>query len=150
MLKHRVLIIFGFITLLAGCYGFHLPTSLPDPKLRNLLTTKLANLSAVVDQYFNDLHEAPTGKDPSSLLKEATHHKPELLADEFESYVLKVQYQSPYAVLLLCTLDETQAIMEDAGCSVGVDRQVTQQPTPCKFTLRVSEGCKVKGADNKR
>jgi len=49
-------------------------------------------------------------------------------------------------VLLLCSKNGNYAIMEDAGCSARLDRQVTRV-APCEFTLRVSRGCQVEGAD---
>jgi hypothetical protein len=65
---------------------------------------------------------------------------------EFAPYQLKVQYQHPYAILLLCTQDGKQALLEDAGCSAKLDRKVRNE-APCEFTLRVKENCQVQGAD---
>ncbi len=117
----------------------------PDAEERGILSTKMVNLSAAVDTYFADLPDAPTDSD-TVVLHNATLHDKRLLAPELERYVLKVQYQNPYAVLLLCSKDGKSAIMEDAGCSARLDRQVTHV-APCEFTLRVSQGCHVEGAD---
>lgn len=117
----------------------------PDDEERGRLSTKMVNLSSAVDVYFTELTEAPT-EDDATVLKNATQHDARLLAPEFEPYLLKVQYQAPYAVLLLCSKVGQAAIMEDAGCSARVDRQVTDE-APCEFTLQVSEGCEVSGAD---
>lgn len=129
------------ILLLAACVA----AVAPNVEERGILSTKMVNLSAAVDTYFADLPDAPTDSD-AIILKNATRHDKRLLAPEFERYVLKVQYQNPYAVLLLCRKDGKSAIMEDAGCSARLDRQVTDI-APCEFTLRVSQGCHVEGAD---
>ena len=117
----------------------------PDAQERARLSTKMVNLSSAVDTYFSDLPQAPNDKD-STILRNATQHDKRLLAPEFEPYLLKVQYQDGKAVLLLCTKDGAGAIMEDAGCSARLDRQV-MKAEPCQFMLRVAEGCRVEGAD---
>lgn len=117
----------------------------PDASERGRLSTKMVNLSSAVNTYFADLPAAPTDSD-ATILQNATRHDSRLLAPEFQPYMLKVRYQNPYAVLLLCSKDGTRAIMEDAGCSARLDRQVTHA-APCEFTLRVSRGCQVEGAD---
>jgi hypothetical protein len=112
---------------------------------RGILSTKMVNLSSAVDTYFADLPGAPADSD-AIILQKSTQHDKRLMAPEFEHYVLKVQYQNPYAVLLLCSEDGKSAIMEDAGCSARLDRQVSHF-TPCEFTLHVSQSCHVEGAD---
>jgi hypothetical protein len=111
---------------------------------RGLLSVKMVNLSSAVDTYFRLLPRDPEGFDDTNL-RMSTRHDPSLL-EQFANYVLKTQYQDPYAVVLLCTQDGKQAIMEDAGCSARLDRQVTGD-APCEFTLRVAPECIVEGAD---
>lgn len=119
--------------------------SAPSAKERGRLSTQVVNLSSAVDVYFADLSQAPTDSD-AVILQKATVHDKRLLAPEFKPYMLKVQYQNPYAVLLLCSKDGQWAIMEDAGCSARLDRQVIHR-APCEFTLHVKQGCHVEGAD---
>lgn len=143
-MKNLMLIIFATAILLGACVA---PiVAAPDAKEQDRLSTKMVNLSSAVDTYFADLSKAPTDSD-ATILQNATRHDKRLLAPEFEPYLLKVQYQNPYAVLLLCSKDGKRAIMEDAGCSARIDRQVIQD-LPCEFTLHVSKGCKVEGADS--
>jgi hypothetical protein len=138
------LISLAAIVLLSACIS---PiAAIPDADERGRLSTKMVNLSSAVDTYFTDLSEAPTTKD-ADILQHATRHDPRLLAPVFEPYLLKVQYQNHYAILLLCNKNATQAIMEDAGCSARLDRQVTHV-APCEFTLHVNQGCQVEGADS--
>jgi len=142
-MKHRILISLVTALLVGACAA---PTvAAPDAKERGRLSTKMVNLSSAVDTYFADLAEAPIDSD-ASILQSATRHDPRLLAPEFEPYLLKVQYQKSYAVLLLCSKDASRAIMEDAGCSARLDRQLTHT-APCEFTLLVKQGCQVEGAD---
>jgi hypothetical protein len=147
-MKHSTLISLAAALLLGACVTSTDGASddeVLDAQERGRLSTKMVNLSSAVNTYFSDLSEAPTDSD-AIILQNATRHDKRLLAPEFEPYVLKVQYQNPYAVLLLCSKSGNHAIMEDAGCSARLDRQVTHV-APCEFTLRVSRGCLVEGAD---
>src|SRR5689334_5195191 len=122
-MKNSTLISLGVALLLSACVT---PTDgAPGAQERGLLSTKMVNLSSAVETYFSGLSRAPTDGDVV-ILQNATHHNPRLLAQEFAPYMLKVQYQNPHAVLLLCSGDGTHAIMEDAGCSARLDRQVTR------------------------
>jgi hypothetical protein len=143
-MKHLILIILSTSMLLGACVA---PiVAAPDAEERGRLSTKMVNLSSAVDTYFTDLSKAPSDSD-ATILQNATRHDERLLASDFEPYLLKVKYLNPYAVLLLCSKDGTRAIMEDAGCSARLDRQVTNE-APCEFTLLVNQGCQVVGADS--
>lgn len=139
-MKHRLLMSFVSALFMCACVA-----GASDVKEWGLLSSKMVNLSSAVDTYFADLAEAPIDNDVS-ILQKATVHDPGLLAPEFAPYLLKVQYQKSYAVLLLCSKDGGRTIMEDAGCSARLDRQVTHVE-PCKFTLLVKQGCQVEGGD---
>ena len=117
-----------------------------QPK-RGTLAAKLMNLSAAVDMYFAELPGPPVDGEDQELLKRATAHDKDLLADEFARYQLKVKYQAGHAVLLLCNRDGTKALMEDVGCSARLDRKAFRKNLPCTFTLTVNEECVVEGAD---
>ncbi|WP_417912469.1 hypothetical protein [Candidatus Electronema sp. TJ] len=117
----------------------------PDEKERVSLAVRMQSLSRAVDGYFARQTAPPTGSD-AEILRQAVADVPSLLAADFAPYLLKVQPQQAYAVLLLCTKDGGRAILEDAGCSVRLDRQARDN-APCAFTLRVQEGCRVEGAD---
>lgn len=142
-MRNRTLLGLIPAVLLTAC--FSTLAAAPNEEERGLLSTKMVNLSGAVDIYFADLSGAPNDSD-MVLLQNATSHDKRLMAKEFEPYLLKTQYQNPYAVLLLCSSDGTKAIMEDAGCSARIDRQITNS-APCEFTLRVKRGCVVDGSD---
>ena len=105
------------------------------------LAVSLINLSAAVDAYFFDADAAPATSD-EEIIRQATAHDPSLLTSVFKPYRIRVQRQKPYAVLLLCTEDGKQAVLEDAGCSARLDRRA-EKGAPCEFTLKVGAGCKV-------
>jgi hypothetical protein len=142
MKKYPLLISFVMALLIAGCAYI---TDAPDASERERLTAKMVKLSSVVDRYFAELPEEPTDSG-DALLENAIRHDRGLLAPEFDPYLLKVRYQKAYAVLLLCSKDGSRVIMEDAGCSARLDRQVSRD-VPCEFTLVVKGSCKVEGAD---
>lgn len=144
MKKHRLLISLATALLVGACVSSI--AAAPDAKERGRLSSKMVNLSSAVDAYFADLAEAPIDSD-FNILENATRHDSSLLASEFEPYLLKVQYQKSYAILLLCSKDGSRTIMEDAGCSARLDRQVADAAAPCKFTLVVKRSCEVEGAD---
>ncbi|MGZ5052928.1 MAG: hypothetical protein ACXWF8_09740 [Methylobacter sp.] len=139
-MKKQIVIGFTFVLLLTACVG-----SVVEVKERQVLSDKMVNLSSAVDSYFSDLAEAPIDSE-INIIRSATRRDPRLFGPEFQPYLLKVQFQNPYAVLLLCSKDGSQAIMEDAGCSTRLDRQVNQA-APCEFTLHVTQNCRVEGAD---
>ena len=118
---------------------------MPNNKERGLLGTEMVNLSSSVDMYLS-LRTEPPNEPDAVLLQEATAHDPGLLAPDFKRYLLKVRFQRPFSVLLLCSKDGRRAIMEDAGCSARLDRQIYKD-APCEFNLQVFEGCRVEGAD---
>lgn len=135
----RIRYVVAITLLLTACAG---PVSaLPEQDERGRLSTLMVNLSSAVDGYFADISQAPADPD-DIVLRKATEHDPRLRAPEFDQYTLRVQYQDGFAVLLLCTMDGEFAIMEDAGCSARLDRQVIN-PEACNFVLRVKEGCVV-------
>ena len=144
-MKHYSLINVFAVVLLTACATSN--ALAVDEDERGILSTKMVNLSSAVNAYFSGLPSAPVDND-ETILKNATQHDPRLLADEFKPYLLKTQYQNPYAVVLLCSADGKQAIMEDAGCSAQLDRQI-KDDAPCEFKLHVTKGCEVEGADPK-
>lgn len=143
-MERKNIIVILLALLISACVGAN--DTRPDEAERGRLSTKMVNLSSAVDTYFSFLPKAP-GESDSMILQSATSHDPRLMAPDFEPYEIKVQYQNPYAILLLCSKEGDRAIIEDAGCSARIDRQITA-PAPCEFTLNVTRGCQVQGADS--
>jgi hypothetical protein len=139
----RILVLVAVVDLLiAGgilLWWFNRPHE-PQQQDEDGLAASLINLSAAVDAYFSGAEAVPTGSD-EEILRQATAHDSSLLA-VFKPYRIRVQRQDSYAVLLLCTEDGRQAVLEDAGCSARLDRRA-EKGAPCEFTLKVGAGCKV-------
>lgn len=140
-MKLKISLTLCFYLFILSCTHTPPPTDI-SPSERGNLSVLLVNLSSAVDAYFSTLSEAPTEND-SDILSIATIPDPSLLSPQFNDYLLKVQYQQHHAVLLLCTKDGKVALMEDAGCSARLDRQVTNN-SPCEFTLNVLPNCQIK------
>lgn len=139
----RTLLIFvAAILPLNACLA--LGPQLPDENERGELSTRMSNLSSAVDMYFHELPGAPSESD-SIVLQRASRRDLKNL-EAFSKYLLKTQYQNHFAVVLMCSKDGKQAIIEDAGCSSDIDRQIREK-SPCEFTLKVEDGCKVLGGD---
>ena len=114
---HRKAIIFAIFMQLTSCAAS--VSAIPDETTRGLLSVKMVNLSSAVNAYFSTLSVPPITGSDGEILIEATKHDRRLLAPEFQPYTLKVQYQNPYAVLLLCDKDNNQAIMEDTVIKIS-------------------------------
>ena len=138
----RILVLVAIVDLLIAAGIFIWWTHRPHEAQQDEdgLAACLINLSAAVDAYFSGSDAVLTGSN-EEILRRATAHDPSLLA-VFKPYQIRVQRQEPYAVLLLCTEDGKQAVLEDAGCSARLDRRA-EKGAPCEFTLKVGAGCKV-------
>lgn len=138
-----ILVLVAVVDLLIAAgilvWWFNRPQEPPQDDDR--LAASLINLSAAVDAYFSGADAVSTDSD-EEILRRATAHDPTLLTAVFKPYRIRVQRQDPYAVLLLCTEDGKQAVLEDAGCSARLDRRA-EKGAPCKFTLKVGAGCTV-------
>ncbi len=139
----RILILVAIVDLLIAAgiliWWFNRPQEQPQDDDR--LAVSLINLSAAVDAYFSGFDAASTGSD-EEILRQATAHDPSLLTAVFKPYQIRVQRQDAYSVLLICTEDGKQAVLEDAGCSARLERRA-EKGAPCEFTLKVSAGCTV-------
>jgi len=119
--------------LLGGCST---PVKQEDPAL---LARSLQKLSATMDTYL--LYEQrPPGASQELMLSEGTRDAPGLLR-EFDGYRLVLAREQPRALLLVCTQDGKQVLMEDAGCTPKIDRRVETGNAPCEFTLALKDVC---------
>jgi len=138
-----IAVLVAVVDLLLAAVGFLLWTHYRAPERPHdnqaELAVRLLNLSAAAEGYFSTLETAPTESE-AELLRRATAHDPSLL-DELNKYRLRIQYQQKHALLLVCTKDGKQALLEDAGCTARLDRQV-QGEAPCEFTLQAAESCR--------
>lgn len=75
------------------------------------------------------------------ILQQATAHDPTLL-NSFQHRLLRVKVEDRHALVLVCTKDGHQGLIEDAGCSAAADKHLWMSSSaPCEFTLQVTEVC---------
>lgn len=105
------------------------------------LATALTKLSKAVEAVvvFDDPSSQTTGQE---LLSQATVHDRSLLLP-FSSYSLQAVRQEGHAVLLVCTADGHQSLLEDVGCSAALDRHAwkNKPPQPCRLVIKVDRIC---------
>ncbi|WP_417913799.1 hypothetical protein [Candidatus Electronema sp. JM] len=141
----RILVLVAVFDLLLTAVGFFLWTryyrqpGLPNEQEQAQLGARLVNLSAAAEGYFSTLPAAPDSSE-AEILRKATEHDSSLL-DKLNGYRLRIAYAQKHALLLLCTKDGKQALLEDAGCTASLDRRV-REAAPCEFTLKADEVCR--------
>ena len=140
-----ILVLVAVVDLLIAAGGFflwlrwyHRPHELPDEKEQAQLAVRLLNLSAAAEGYFSSLPTAPSDNE-TEMLRKVTEHDPRLL-NQLDKHRLRIKYSQKHALLLLCTADGKQALLEDIGCTTRLDRQV-REAAPCEFTLKVEAAC---------
>jgi hypothetical protein len=106
------------------------------------LASLLTKLVTTVESTVRYKKPAPELSDEELLIL-ATLHDPGLLEPFTDYYTLKVFQQSRHAIVLVCTKDGSQGLLEDVGCSAKMDKHLWQyQPLlPCEFTLTVEDIC---------
>ena len=106
-----------------------------------VLGSALTKLSASVEATVR-YEDPPQGISDKELLDLSTKHDPGLM-EPFADYTLRVSRQDGHAVVLVCDKDGKVGLLEDAGCSSEMDRQLWKEdpPTPCKVPLDAKEAC---------
>lgn len=124
------------LTFFAGCQL----TRADDEEMYRLASalTKLSAAAEATVRYENP----PDGISEEELLRLATQHDPALLKP-FERYFVRVLSQDRHAIVLVCTKDREQGLIEDAGCSARLDVHLwqVQPPKSCDFTVKVEDVC---------
>jgi hypothetical protein len=105
------------------------------------LGSALTKLSLAVEDFIH-FEDVPADMTDTDILSRATDHDPRLLTP-FNDVKLRVKSDMKHAIILVCTKDETQALLEDAGCSAPLDAHLWESPSPlaCEFTLSAAEAC---------
>lgn len=124
------------ITLISGCALC--PPVDPQQKLIMHLSDYMIPLSKAVDIVVDEL--PPDSKDDeifSAALKRS--EDPELLRP-FNAYVLKARIQDGIGVILLCSPDGKEGIIEDVTCTTRPDTY-RSTGSPCTYLLDVKRVC---------
>ena len=122
---------------ISGCACYNSNTSEAMRPLASALT-KLSSETEALVRYGNP----PPPITEEELLKLATKNDPGFL-DTFNGYTLHALSQDRHVIILLCTEDRKQGLLEDLGCTASLDRNLWQEDAamPCEFTLSVELGC---------
>ena len=125
------------ILLFTGCAL----TNADESKKMHTLASALTKLSTAVESSVR-FKSPPEGISDEDLLAMATQHDPQLLRP-FSPYRLKVLREQQHAIVLVCTQDGEQALLEDAGCTAKLDVHLWKITPPklCAFTLRAEQAC---------
>lgn len=134
--RNLLTLLFVTIMFLSGCALC--PPIDPQQKLIMHFDDYMIPLSKAVDVIADKL--PPEAKD-EEIFAEAVKRSgnPELLKP-FDGYVLKARIQDETGVILLCSPDGTEGIIEDVTCTTRPD---THRPTgsPCDYLLDVNRVC---------
>ncbi len=137
MIRKLTLGIFISAFLMTGCASAG-PTI--DQESMYILASALTKLSASVESTVR-YKNPPSDISDDELLKLSTQHDPALL-DPFAGYTLKVLQEDRHAIVLVCTEDGAQGLLEDVGCSAAMDKHVWQlEMNACVFTLSPADVC---------
>jgi hypothetical protein len=134
----RTLLAGAALLVLLGCAS---PGTAPDAEAMLIQASALTKLAAAAESAVRYKH-APEHLADGALLQWATAHDPALLAP-FARNTLKVLREGRHAIVLVCSEDGKKALLEDAGCSAGLDRQRWREApgAPCAFTLTPATAC---------
>ncbi|WP_020182124.1 hypothetical protein [Methylotenera sp. 1P/1] len=125
-----------FIGLLSGCVGVSHKNNSEAMYIQASALTKLSKAVEVTVRYENP----PANLSDEELLKLSTTDDPGLL-DPFDGYTLKINRDFNHAIVLVCSSDGTQGLLEDAGCTADLDNPLWKQTMPCAFTLSSETTC---------
>lgn len=138
----KKLIVLALMATILSCGNNDAVNDGIDEKKMFSLASLLTKLVATVESTVRYKKPPPELSDEELLIL-ATKHDPGLL-EPFTGYTLKVFRQSRHSIVLVCTEDGSQGLLEDAGCSAQMDKHLWQsQPSlPCEFTLTIEDICK--------
>lgn len=105
------------------------------------LGSSLTKLSTAVESTVR--YKNPSaGISDEDLLVLATRQDPGLLRP-FDDYKVRVLSQDKHAIVLVCSKDGKNGLIEDVGCSGKLDRHLWEEEPgmPCEFTLSIQLAC---------
>ncbi len=137
-MKHgKAFILFFFtVTLVSACAIC--PPIDPKTKLIMELDNYLIPLAKAVDVVIDKL--PPGAKDQEIFLAAVEHSGDPGLLKPFDGYVLKARIEDGSGVILVCSKDGKEGIIEDVTCTTRPD---THRPSgsPCTYLLDVKRVC---------
>lgn len=87
--------------------------------------------------------EIMRGADPGADLIALACRRDSALCAAVSEFHISVKRDGDNAVLLLCTMDQRRALIEDIGCTPQIDFKPWEKgDLPCMFTLDAAEACR--------
>lgn len=129
--------IFSLISMILIISGCAAKSTVEQEKIFTLASA-LTKLSSSVEATVR--YENPDKKlSDKELLEFSTKHDSSLRAP-FSDYKVKILNENRHAIVLICTQDETKALLEDVACTAEMDKHHWQieEEKPCSFTLSTS------------
>jgi len=132
------LVVFAFVIVLSGCGTC--PQIDPQQKLIMQFDDSMIPLAKAVDVVADKLPPDATDK---QIFNEAVGRSgnPGLIKP-FEGYTLKARIQDGTGVILLCSPDGKEGIIEDASCTARIDMH-RPSGSPCEYMLDVKRVCAI-------
>jgi hypothetical protein len=124
------------ITMVAGCATC--PSVDPQQKLITHFSDPMVLLAKAVNVVVDKV--PPDSKDQEIFATVVELSGDPELIKPFEGYVLKVHIEDGYGVILLCSPDGKEGIIEDVTCTTRPD-MFRPAGSPCKYLLDVKRVC---------
>jgi hypothetical protein len=140
----RALLIGAVLVLTIACASFfHLRNGQRiDVEELNRLSSAVTKVSASLESTVR-YESPPSDAADKALLELATKHEPAMLTP-FASYLVRAKQQDKHGVVLVCSMDGSQALLEDLGCTAHLDAAHfrSEAAKPCEFSVSISEACR--------
>ncbi|MBI5891840.1 MAG: hypothetical protein HZB47_14420 [Nitrosomonadales bacterium] len=129
-------VLLACVVLLAACLEDE-PATNEAMLIKAAQLTKLATALESTVRYKNP----PADLDEQGLLQLATQHDPQLLAN-FAGLKVRALAKARHSTVLVCTADGQRRLMEDAACTVELDKHHWKESAqPCEFTVDTAVAC---------
>jgi hypothetical protein len=124
------------IGLLNGCA---LVSHQENEEAMYMKASALTKLSAAVEATvrYDSLSSSMSDQE---LLNLSTEDDPSLL-EPFNDYLLKINRDFNHAIVMMCSKNGMQGLLEDAGCTAAMDHHLWQKQASCVFTLSSDVVC---------
>lgn len=134
MKKKYILSFISVLLIISGCAA----KSTVEQEKMFILASVLTKLSSSVEAAIR--YENPDKNLSDDELLEFSTKDDSSLRMAFSDYKVKILNENRHAIVLVCTQDETKALLEDIACTGEMDRHhwEFEEDKPCAFTLSTS------------
>jgi hypothetical protein len=127
-----------FSILLVGCCAWCTKQDTTEEAMF-IKASALTKLSTAVEVTIN-IEEPDKSVSDQEILRISTEDDPSLL-EPFKNNVIKINREFGHAVILVCSEDGKQGLLEDAGCTAKMDEYLWNKVNACAFTILSSSVC---------